>query len=138
MAEAKDVNYYLKSTGLDSDREKEIGQHIGYRYDVNLPPDYTLLTPFLKRYMEAMGWRDLNWLEDVHMGYEDGKPAVFDRNINGWVLVPEDMALPDNQQERDMIARELLVKFQMSEKHPVVELGHAYGMNLEDDGGARG
>ena len=48
MGEARDVNYYLKSTGLDSDREKEIGQHIGYRYDVNLPPDYALLTPFLK------------------------------------------------------------------------------------------
>ncbi len=100
---------------------------------MNLPPDYGLLTPFLKRYIEVMGWRDLNWLEDVHMGYEDGKPAVFDRNINGWVLVPVDMALPDNQQERDMIARELLVKFQMSDNHPMMELGDAYGMNLDDD-----
>ena len=138
MNEAKDVNDCLKSAGLDSEREKEIGQHIGYRYDVNLPPDYTLLTPFLKRYLKAMGWRDLNWLEDVHMGYEDGKPAVFDRNFNGWVLVPDDMALPDNQQERDMIARELLVKFQMSEAHPVLELGDAYGIRREDEGAARG
>jgi hypothetical protein len=138
MGEANDVNYYLKSTGLDSDREKEIGQHIGYRYDVNLPPDYQFLTPFLKRYLELMGWRDLNWLEDVHMGYEDGKPAVFDRNINGWVLVPEDMALPGNQQERDMIARELLVKFQMSGKHPIMELRDAYGIKLEDDAGTSG
>jgi hypothetical protein len=24
-----------------------------------------------------MGWDDLNWLEDVHMGYEEGRPAVF-------------------------------------------------------------
>ncbi len=71
--------------GLDTEREKEIGQHIGYRYDVNLVPDYTRLTPFLKKYMEFMGWDDLNWLEDVHMGYEEGEPAVFDRNINGWV-----------------------------------------------------
>ncbi len=31
-------------------------------------------------------------LEDVHLGYEAGKPAVFDRNINGWVSVPEDLA----------------------------------------------
>jgi hypothetical protein len=60
------------------------------------------------------------------MGYEDGKPAVFDRNINGWVSVPEDMDLPDNQQDRDMVARELLIKFQMSEKHPLVELNKAY------------
>ena len=49
-------------------REKMIGQTIGYRYDVNLLPDYSRLTPFLKKYIEAMGWDDLNWLEDVHMG----------------------------------------------------------------------
>ena len=49
-------------------REKMIGQSIGYRYDVNLLPDYSRLTPFLKKYIEAMGWDDLNWLEDVHMG----------------------------------------------------------------------
>ena len=36
---------------LGSDREKEIGQHIGYRYDVNLLPDYQRLTPFLKKYI---------------------------------------------------------------------------------------
>ena len=56
-------------------REKMIGQSIGYRYDVNLLPDYNKITPFLKKYIEAMGWDDLNWLEDVHMGYEEGRPA---------------------------------------------------------------
>ena len=56
-------------------REKMIGQSIGYRYDVNLLPDYTKITPFLKKYVEAMGWDDLNWLEDVHMGYEEGRPV---------------------------------------------------------------
>jgi len=125
-SDLKDVDQFLRETGLDSEREKEIGQHIGYRYDVNLVPDYERLTPFLAKYMEVMGWDDLNWLEDVHMGYEDGKPAVFDRNINGWVTVPEDMKLPDNQQDRDMVARELLIKFQMSPKHPLVELNKAY------------
>src|ERR1700754_3213881 len=83
-----DVNKFLKSpSGLDSAREKEIGQHIGYRYDVNLVPDYGRITPFLKKYMEIMGWDDLNWLEDVHMGYEEGRAAVFDRNVNGWVTI---------------------------------------------------
>jgi hypothetical protein len=125
-SDLKDVDQFLRETGLDSEREKEIGQHIGYRYDVNLVPDYERLTPFLAKYLEVMGWDDLNWLEDVHMGYEDGKPAVFDRNINGWVTVPEDMKLPDNQQDRDMVARELLIKFQMSPKHPLVELNKAY------------
>ena len=70
-----------KDAGIKTAREKMIGQHIGYRYDVNLLPDYKRLTPFLKKYIESMGWDDLNWLEDVHMGYENGKPAVFDRNI---------------------------------------------------------
>ena len=112
---------------LGSEREKEIGQHIGYRYDVNLVPDYDRLTPFLKKYLEVMQWDDLNWLEDVHMGYEGDRPAVFDRNINGWVTVPEGMDLPDNQQDRDMIARELLIKFQMSKHHPMVVLEDSYG-----------
>ena len=109
-----------------SSRKGEIGQNIGYRYDVNLLPDYDRLTPFLKKYMDTMGWSDLNWLEDVHMGFEEGQAAVFDRNINGWVRVPEDMDLPDDPQERDMIARELLIKFQMSPNHPLVDLKKAY------------
>jgi hypothetical protein len=123
---ASDIDHFIKTSGLDSQREKEIGQHIGYRYDVNLVPDYRRLTPFLRKYMEVMGWQDLNWLEDVHLGYEEGKAAVFDRNVNGWVTVPEGVKLPDNQQDRDMLARELLIKFQMSPHHPLVELYRAY------------
>ena len=124
--QTKDVDQFLKTDGLDSEREKEIGQHIGYRYDVNMLPDYGRITPFLEKYMETMGWDDLNWLEDVHMGYEEGQPAVFDRNINAWVSIPADIQLPDNQQDRDMLARELLIKFQMSGRHPLVELNKAY------------
>ena len=120
-------NNELIPEDLGSKREKEIGQRIGYRYDVNLVPDYERLTPFLKKYLEVMNWQDLNWLEDVHMGYEEDRPAVFDRNINGWVTVPKEMDLPDNQQDRDMIARELLIKFQMSKRHPMVILKDNYG-----------
>ncbi len=126
MSEKKDEGYFVTDEGIESEHEKWIGQHIGYRYDVNLVPDMSRVTPFLEKYMEIMGWQDLNWLEDVHMGYEDGKPAVFDRNINGWVQVPPDVELPDNQQDRDMIARELLIKFQMSPDHPLVDLKKAY------------
>lgn len=125
-AGAKDIDHFIKTAGLDTRREKEIGQHIGYRYDVNLVPDYGRITPFLKKYLNVMGWSDLNWLEDVHLGYEEGKAAVFDRNVNGWVTVPEGVKLPDNQQDRDMLARELLIKFQMSPRHPLVELHNAY------------
>jgi hypothetical protein len=121
-----DIDRFLNTEGLDTKREKEIGQHIGYRYDVNLLPDYSRLTRYLQKYIELMGWRDLNWLEDVHLGYEEGRPAVFDRNINGWVSVPEGMHLPDNQQDRDMLARELLIRFQMSQRHPLLQLKKVY------------
>ena len=126
MTQEKDIDRNLTSEDLNTERELDIGQHIGYRYDVNLLPDYTRLTPFLKAYIDVMGWEDLNWLEDVHMGYEEGRPAVFDRNINGWVTVPEDLELSDDQQDRDMLARELLVRFQMSPNHPLVALKKAY------------
>ena len=122
MDQSDDINHFLTTDGLDTEREQQIGQHIGYRYDVNLLPDYSRLTPFLKKYIEVMGWPDLNWLEDVHLGYEEGRPAIFDRNINGWVTVPEGMKLPNNQQDRDMLARELLVRFQMSKRHPLLQL----------------
>lgn len=122
-----DIDRYLTDDeGIDTQHEQWTGQHIGYRYDVNLLPDYSRITPFLQGYLDHMDWEDLNWLEDVHMGYEEGNPAVFDRNVNGWVTIPEEMELPDNQQERDMLARELLVKFQNSTRHPLVELKKAY------------
>jgi hypothetical protein len=126
MENRNEIDPLLTTDGLNTQREKEIGQHIGYRYDVNLLPDYSRLTPFLKKYIEVMGWEDLNWLEDVHLGYEEGRPAVFDRDINGWVTVPEHMPLPDNQQDRDMFARELLVKFRMSQRHPLLTLKDVY------------
>ena len=91
-------------------REKMIGQTIGYRYDVNLLPDYSRITPFLKKYIEAMGWDDLNWLEDVHMGYEEDRPAVFDRNANGWVTIPKKIKLPNNQQDREHDCKRIIGK----------------------------
>ena len=126
MAKKKNKKVKKNSKPKENARAKMIGQHIGYRYDVNLLPDYKKITPFLKKYIEHMGWDDLNWLEDVHMGYEEGRPAVFDRNANGWVTIPKKIKLPNDQQSRDMIARELLIKFQMSPRHPLVDLKKAY------------
>ena len=126
MAKKKNKKVKKNSKTKENARAKMIGQHIGYRYDVNLLPDYKKITPFLKKYVEHMGWDDLNWLEDVHMGYEEGRPAVFDRNANGWVTIPKKIKLPNDQQSRDMIARELLIKFQMSPRHPLVDLKKAY------------
>ena len=126
MTKKKNKKVKKNSKPKENARAKMIGQHIGYRYDVNLLPDYKKITPFLKKYVEHMGWNDLNWLEDVHMGYEEGRPAVFDRNANGWVTIPKKIKLPNDQQSRDMIARELLIKFQMSPRHPLVDLKKAY------------
>lgn len=126
MATSTDKGSQPARDELAGERETGAGQHIGYRYDVNLLPDYSRLTPFLKKYIELMGWDDLNWLEDVHLGYEEGRAAVFDRNLNGWVTVPDTITLPDNQQDRDMVARELLIKFQMSSRNPLVALKDMY------------
>ena len=41
-------------------REKMIGQTIGYRYDVNLLPDYSRITPFLKKYIDIQ-YLLMNW-----------------------------------------------------------------------------
>ena len=62
VVKAKEIKGQLGKKA-ETAREKMIGQSIGYRYDVNLLPDYKKLTPFLKKYIEAMGWDDLNWLE---------------------------------------------------------------------------
>lgn len=126
MSKETDIDHFLDAEGIKTKGEKEVGWHIGYRYDVNLLPDYSRLSPFLKKYIEVMGWQDLNWLEDVHLGYEEGRPAVFDRNINGWVIIPDDVKLPGNQQDRDMLARELLIKYQMSKSSLLLELKDAY------------
>jgi len=42
----QDINQFLEGDGVDTEREKIIGQHIGYRYDVNLVPDMERCTPF--------------------------------------------------------------------------------------------
>src|ERR1700737_1091923 len=125
-SDRQDIDRFLHTDGLERAREREIGQSWGYRYDVNLLPDHARLTPFLRNYMEIMGWDDLIWLEDVHMGYEEGRAAVFAPNPHGWIPVPANISLPDNQQDRDMLARELLIKFQMSKRNPLIALNSTH------------
>ena len=56
-----DIDKFLKSDGLDSSREQEIGQHIGYRYDVNLAPDMA---------------RCSRLPEKIHGGHGVGRPQL--------------------------------------------------------------
>ena len=44
----------------------------------------SLVPPFLQKYVEMMGWDDLNWLEDVHMGYEEGRPVIHTNTVEGY------------------------------------------------------
>ena len=66
VSKAKEVKGQLGKK-KETAREKMIGQSIGYRYDVNLLPDYNKITPFLKKYIEAMGWDDLNSVSYTHL-----------------------------------------------------------------------
>ena len=50
----KEEEFVVGADGLDTDREKDIGQHIGYRYDVNLVPDLKFITPFLQEYIDCL------------------------------------------------------------------------------------
>ena len=114
-----DVDKYLKDrTGSTPRASRRSASTSATATTSTFCPTTAASRPYLKDYIEFMGWDDLNWLEDVHMGYEEGRPAIFDRNINGWVRIPKEMKLPDNQQDRDMLARELLVRFQTSPNHP--------------------
>ncbi len=76
MAEEKDIKRQMGAytNEAETEHEKWTGQHIGYRYDVNLVPDYSRLTPFLRGYIEFMGWDDLNWLEDVALPMRKAAP----------------------------------------------------------------
>jgi len=101
-----DVNKFLKAPRVSiAAREKEIGQHIGYRYYVN-PCRYNG-DALLKKYLEIMGWDDLNCWR-VHMATRGAGRRLRPQHNAG---VTSDIKLPDNQQDRDMIARELLIKF---------------------------
>jgi hypothetical protein len=58
----------LGGKSKETAREKMIGQHIGYRYDVNLLPDYKKMTPLLPRHMVDLGRGGLTCLEDTQVG----------------------------------------------------------------------
>jgi hypothetical protein len=54
-AKSKAVKDQQLGKKKETAREKMIGQSIGYRYDVNLLPDYSKITPFLKKICRSYG-----------------------------------------------------------------------------------
>jgi hypothetical protein len=62
---------------------------------------------------------DLNWLEDIHLLEEDGKPAVFDRYSNSFLKIY--FEIPKGRE--DEMARKVLMKH-------LIE-GNSYGIQLK-------
>jgi hypothetical protein len=70
--------------------------------------------------MAATPGPDLNWLEDVELLEEEGKPAVFDRYSNSFVRI----YFPIPAGRENEIARKVLIKHLQS--------GNSYGIALKD------
>ena len=100
-----------KTTGIDA--EYLAGRRQAYQEDRAASADVDLLA--------GTPGGDINWLEDVEMLEEEGVPAVFDRYSNAFLKIYFD--LPDDPDERNEIARKVLLKHLQS--------GNSYGIQLK-------
>ena len=93
------------------DAEELAGHRFPYQEDRSLVEDIDLdaLTP----------GEDLNWLEDIHLLEEDGKPAVFDRYSNSFLKIY--FKIPKGRE--DEMARKVLMKH--------LTEGNSYGIQLK-------
>src|SRR5258708_36523036 len=62
------------STKIGIDTEELTGRTFPYQFDRSRVEDVDLVA--------ATPGADINWLEDIHLMYEDGPPAVCDRHTN--------------------------------------------------------
>ena len=85
------------STKIGIDTEELTGQTFPYQFDRSLVDDVDLIA--------ATPGEDLNWLEDVHLMYEDGIPAVFDRYTNAFIKIH--FEIPPGRE--DEYARKVLI-----------------------------
>ena len=100
-----------KTVGIDA--EYLSGRRYPYQEDRAASADVDL--------MAGTPGGDINWLEDVEMLEEDGVAAVFDRYSNAFLKIYFD--LPDDPDERNEIARKVLLKHLQS--------GNSYGIQLK-------
>ena len=94
------------------DSEYLSGRRFPYQEDASLIEDVDLLT--------ATPGGDINWLEDIRLLEEDGKPAVFDRYSNSFLKIH--FPIPEGRE--DEIARKVLIKHLQS--------GNSYGIVLKE------
>jgi hypothetical protein len=99
------------STKGKLDAEELAGHRFPYQEERSLVEDIDLdsLTP----------GEDLNWLEDIHLLEEDGKPAVFDRYSSSFLKIY--FEIPEGRE--DEMARKVLMKHLTD--------GNSYGIQLK-------
>lgn len=99
------------TTRIGIDTEELTGRTFPYQFDRSLVEDVDLTA--------ATPGEDINWLEDIHLMYEDGVPAVFDRYTNAFLKIHFD--IPEGQE--DDYARKVLIKH--------LQEGSSYGVWLK-------
>ena len=99
------------SVKIGIDTEELTGRTFPYQFDRSLVDDVDLLA-------ETPG-EDINWLEDIHLMYEDGVPAVFDRYTNAFLKIH--FEIPEGRE--DEYARKVLIKH--------LKEGNSYGIWLK-------
>lgn len=99
------------TTRVGIDTEELTGRTFPYQFDRSLVEDVDLdaSTP----------GEDINWLEDIHLMYEDDVPAVFDRYTNAFLKIHFD--IPEGRE--DEFARKVLIKH--------LQEGNSYGVWLK-------
>ena len=100
------------SVKIGIDTEELTGRTFPYQFDRSLVDDVDLVA--------ATPGEDINWLEDIHLMYEDGVPAVFDRYSNSFIKIY--FHIPKGRE--DEIARKVLIKHLQS--------GNSYGIALKE------
>jgi hypothetical protein len=99
------------SVKVGIDTEELTGRTFPYQFDRSLVDDVDLIA--------ATPGEDINWLEDIHLMYEDGVPAVFDRYTNAFLKIH--FEIPPGR--GDEYARKVLIKH--------LQEGNSYGIWLK-------
>ncbi len=97
-------------TGIDA--EELAGRRYSYQEDITLLDDIDLNA--------STPGKDLNWLEDVTLLFEDGMPAVFDRYSNSFLKIYFEIPLG----REDELARKVLMRH--------LQDGNSYGIRLKE------
>jgi hypothetical protein len=94
------------------DAEELSGHRFPYQEQIDLVEDVDLLA--------ATPGEDVNWLEDVELLEEEGRPAVFDRYSNSFLKIY--FPIPPGRENE--IARKVLITHLQS--------GNSYGIQLKE------